>query len=177
MHEMLEFPDNSFDLVNHRCAASWLRTWDWPKLLQEYQRVASPGGVIRITEGDIWATNSLALSHLFELFLKSMYQAGHYFTPVGDGVTSELAHQLRQHGLQHVQTRAYSLEYRADTPDGQRFFENIRIAYQTIVPFLRKWTRVPEDYETLYQQALHDMQQPDFVATWDLLTTWGNAPF
>lgn len=47
---MLEFPDHSFDLVNHRLASSWLRTWDWRKLLQEYQRVCYPGGVVRITE-------------------------------------------------------------------------------------------------------------------------------
>ncbi len=30
---MLEFPNNSFDLVNQRFGISWLRTWDWPKLL------------------------------------------------------------------------------------------------------------------------------------------------
>ncbi|HTK08253.1 MAG TPA: class I SAM-dependent methyltransferase [Ktedonobacteraceae bacterium] len=41
---MLEFPDHAFDLVNHRSALSWLRTWDWPKLLQEYLRVCSSGG-------------------------------------------------------------------------------------------------------------------------------------
>lgn len=32
---MLEFPSATFDLVNQRAGASYLRTWDWPKLLQE----------------------------------------------------------------------------------------------------------------------------------------------
>ena len=36
---VLEFPDSYFDLVNHRLGASWLRTWEWTKLLIEYQRV------------------------------------------------------------------------------------------------------------------------------------------
>ncbi len=36
--------------------------------------------------------------------------------------------------------------------------------------------RVPDDYEEIYQQMLSDMQQPDFVATWGLLTAWGNTP-
>src|SRR5437879_981269 len=40
---MLEFPSESFDLVNQRFASGWLRTWDWRKLLQEYQRVCRPG--------------------------------------------------------------------------------------------------------------------------------------
>src|SRR5579862_3589771 len=38
----LEFPAGYFDLVNHRFATSWLRTWDWPKLLSEYKRVLRP---------------------------------------------------------------------------------------------------------------------------------------
>ncbi|HEX7735476.1 MAG TPA: class I SAM-dependent methyltransferase, partial [Ktedonobacteraceae bacterium] len=32
---MLEFPTGFFDLVNLRFGGSFLRTWDWPKLLQE----------------------------------------------------------------------------------------------------------------------------------------------
>ena len=174
---MLEFPEASFDLVNHRLASSWLRTWDWRKLLQEYQRVTRPGGVVRITEPDVMVVgNRPALTRLSELFLQAFYQAGHGFTPTNDGVTSELARLLSQHGLQQVQTRAYTLHYRAGTPDGQLFFEDLRLLYRNIVPFLRKWIRVPDDYEEIYQQMLSDMQQPDFVATWGLLTAWGETP-
>jgi ubiquinone/menaquinone biosynthesis C-methylase UbiE len=174
---MLEFPTGSFDLVNHRFASSWLRTWNWPKLLHEYQRVCRPGGVVRITEAEwLAASNSPALSRLFELFLQAFHQAGHSFTPTSDGVTSELAHLLHQHGLQQVQTRAYTLEYHAGTPEWQSFFENIAHILRTVLPFLRKWTRVPDDYEEIYQQMLSEMQQPDFVATWSLLTAWGNTP-
>src|SRR5579883_1183831 len=36
---MLEFPDQTFDLVNQRLGQGYLRTWEWSKLLQEYQRV------------------------------------------------------------------------------------------------------------------------------------------
>jgi hypothetical protein len=108
--------------------------------------------------------------------LEAFYQAGHAFTPTNDGVTRELAHLLHQYGLQQVQTRAYTLHYRADTPEGQLFFEDLRLLYRSIVPFLRKWIRVPEDYEEIYQQMLSDMQQPDFVATWGLLTAWGSTP-
>ena len=174
---MLEFPNASFDLVNHRLATSWLRTWDWRKLLQEYQRVTRPGGVVRITEPEVMVVgNRPALTRLSELFLQAFYQAGHAFTPTNDGVTGELARLLHQHGLQQVRTRAYTLQYRADTPEGQLFFEDVRLLYRTILPFLRKWMRVPDDYEEIYQQMLSDMQQPDFVATWGLLTAWGNTP-
>lgn len=174
---MLEFPANFFDLVNHRVAASWLRTWDWRKLLQEYRRVCRPGGVIRITEADTMVrSTSPALTHLCDLWLQAFHQAGHLFTPTREGVTGELAHLLRLHGVQEVQTRAATLEYRAGTLEGQRFCEDAKLMFRTVLPFMRKWMRVPEDYEEIYQQMLGELQQPDFVATQGLLTAWGIAP-
>jgi ubiquinone/menaquinone biosynthesis C-methylase UbiE len=174
---MLEFPTNYFDLVNQRIGASYLRTLDWPKLLQEYQRVTRPGGVIRVTEGKIiFESTSPALTRLSEMVLDALYQAGHLFTLDRNGVTSELARLLDQYGLKNVQTRAYVLEYRAGTAEGQLFYEDMRHVFRTVVPFLRKWSRVPDDYEVIYQQMLSEMQQPDFVATWGLLTAWGNKP-
>jgi ubiquinone/menaquinone biosynthesis C-methylase UbiE len=174
---MLEFPSESFDLVNQRFASGWLRTWDWRKLLQEYQRVCRPGGVVRITEPDLAAeSTSAALSRLSELFVRAFHHAGNLFTPASDSVPSELARLLSQHGLQQVQTRAYTLEYHAGTLEGQRFFEDLKLIYRTVLPFLRKWTRVPDDFEEIYQQMLREMQQPDFVATMGLLTAWGNVP-
>jgi ubiquinone/menaquinone biosynthesis C-methylase UbiE len=172
---MLEFPSRSFDLINHRAAVSWLRTWDWSKLLQEYQRVCHLEGVVRITEPE-WpnARSSPALSRLTELSQQAFYKAGHYFTPTMNGITSKLADLLRQQGLQQVQTRTHTLEYNADTPEWQSLFEHNKLGFRTLLPFLHKWMLVPEDYTEIYQQMLSEMQQPDFVATWDLLTVWGH---
>jgi ubiquinone/menaquinone biosynthesis C-methylase UbiE len=173
---MLEFPNRYFNLVNHRAASNWLRTWDWRKLLQEYQRVCRPKGVVRITEGEwVVVSTSPALSQLWELLLQAFHQAGHLFTPTDDGVTGELAHLLDQHGLQQVQTRAYTLEYRAGTLEGQHYVEDIKLLFRTVLPFLRKWTRVPDDYEDIYQQMLSETQQPDFVVTQGMLTAWGSV--
>ena len=118
---MLEFPPGFFDLVNHRGASSWLRTWDWRKLLHEYQRMCRPGGVVRITEPEAVVSNSPALSRLYEHLLQALNQSGHLFTPTRDGVTGELAHLLHQHGLQEVHTRVSPLEYHAGTPEWQAF--------------------------------------------------------
>ncbi len=174
---MLEFPTDFFDLVNQRFGASFLRKWDWPKLLSEFRRVTRPGGVIRVTEGDMaMESPSPALTRLFEIMLNAFYQAGHLFTPGSKGVTGDLAPLLRQDGLEQVQTHTYTPEYRVGTPEGQRFYEDMRLLFRTMAPFLRKWTRVPDDYETIYQQALSEMQQPVFVARGNMLTAWGNNP-
>ncbi len=170
---MLEFPNNYFDLVNQRFGNSYLRTWDWPKLLQEYQRVARPGGVIRITESDIGTeSNSPALNSLTQLFLDAFYHAGHLFRPASKGVTGDLAHLLSQHGVQNVQTRTYALEYRPGTLAGEQYIENIKLS-ETLLPFIRKWTQVPENYAELRRQTLDEVQRPDFVATMKVVTAWG----
>ncbi|GAC1360468.1 MAG: hypothetical protein PVSMB5_12040 [Ktedonobacteraceae bacterium] len=174
---MLEFPANTFDLVNQRFGNSYLRTWDWPRLLQEYQRVCKPGGMIRITEAQFAVeSNSSALTHLFKLGHDAFYLGGHFFRQSNDGLTAELPRLLHQYGVQDVQSLPHALVFRSGTEEGENFYEDMAHLFHTIIPFLRKWTRVPDDYEQFYQQALREMRQPDFTATWHLLTAWGNAP-
>ena len=177
--QMLEFPDNYFDLINQRFAWSFLRTWEWPHLLQEYQRVTRRGGIIRITEADIYLDareTSPALSRIAELLLSAFYQAGHFFTQEGNGVSSQLTRLLRQYGFQDVQERPYTFAYPASVPEGQFLAENTKHLFRTVLPFLRKWTQVPDDYEAIYQQGLLETQQPNFVANWSFLTAWGKNP-
>jgi ubiquinone/menaquinone biosynthesis C-methylase UbiE len=170
----LEFAPGYFDLVNQRLGWSFLRTWDWPNLLFEYRRITRGGGVIRITEGDaVGESNSPTLMQLFAIWQDAFYQAGHLFNQERTGVTSQLERLLERAGLQEIQTRAYTLEYRGGTFDGERFGENIKLILQTALPFMRKWSRVPENYEQLVQQALSEIQHPDFLATWGMFTAWG----
>src|SRR5579875_2781990 len=172
---MLEFPTGFFDLVNQRLGQSWLRTWDWPKLLQEYQRVARVGGVVRIVESGATKT-SPALTRFSELVLTALYQSGHYFAPDWTGVTNQLTRLLHQHGLQQVQVHEAALAYRAGTPRGHLYMEDVRRSLNTLQPFLEKWTRVPADYQALCSQVESEIQQPDFVATLQMLTAWGKVP-
>jgi ubiquinone/menaquinone biosynthesis C-methylase UbiE len=176
---MLEFPSASFDLVNQRFAWSFLRTWDWPKILTEYRRVCKPGGVIRVTESDIIVGNeeiAPALAQLLRLVLQAFFQAGHFFLPEENGVTSQLARLLQQYGLAGVQTHPYAIAYPMDSAEGQLMAENTRHLLRTVVPFLRKWSKVPDDYEALYQQAVGELQQNDRQPAWTLLTAWGTNP-
>lgn len=170
----LDFPENSFDLVNQRLADSYLRVWDWRNLLMEYYRVTRPGGVIRITESDSFESTSPALMQVVLLFTQAFYRAGHLFFPEKHGSGSKLATLLHQcAGVNQVQTQAYALEHRAGTEQGQRFIEDITATMQVIVPFLQKWIVLQDNYEQLCQRALHEMARPDFVGVWYMITAWG----
>jgi ubiquinone/menaquinone biosynthesis C-methylase UbiE len=171
---MLEFPVNFFDLVNQRLGMSYLRVWDWPKLLQEYRRVTRPGGLIRMTEASTVSENSSpALTRIADVAHHATMHAGHLFTPHPDGVISMLASLMRQHGLVDVQTREYDCVYRAGTPEGEQFVKDMTALLHVGLPFLQKWTCVPDEYEELRQQAVREMRQPDFVAMWTFVTAWG----
>lgn len=172
---MLEFSSSSFDLVNQRLGMSFLRTWDWPKLLSEYRRVVRFGGIIRITESGFPVSESSALTTLRDLFIRSLSQAGHLFVPDDpDGVISGLARVLQRNGFSSVQTRVHLLEHRTGTPEGESFYRDVQQMFRILLPFFRKWSHVPETYEHIYQQALADIQQPGFVAHWKLLTAWAH---
>jgi len=174
---VLDFPDASFDLVNHRFGVSWLRTWEWTKLLMEYQRVAQAGGIIRITETAISIEcNSPALTKLWNIFLETSYNSGRLFANRGDSLISELARLMTQRGIQDVQTRPHTLVFRAGTAEHQSFYDDMAHSYRVALPFFHKWTRVPSDYQQIYDRALQEMQQPDFVASWPILTAWGTKP-
>jgi len=173
----LDFPENSFDLVNQRLADSYLRVWDWRNLLMEYYRVTRPGGVIRITESDAFESTSPALMQVVLFFTQAFYRAGHLFFPEKHGSGGKLATLLHQcAGVGQVQTQSYALEHRAGTEQGQRFIEDVTITMQVIVPFLQKWIALPDHYEQLRLQALQEMARPDFVGVWHMITAWGTKP-
>ena len=171
----LDFPDASFDLVNMRLGSSFLRTWDWPGLLGEFLRVTRPGGVVRVTDSEIFQqSTSLAQMQHSEMIECAFYRSGHLFTTEHDGLTGHLESLLKQHGCRNVQTKAYRLEYRAGTAEGQSYYKNSEYAIQTLRPFLEKWGCITRDYDAICKQALEEMRQPDFRATSKILTVWGS---
>ena len=170
----LDFPNGYFDLVNIRFGSSFLRTWDWPKLLQEFRRVTRSKGIVRVTDGDIAPqSNSVAQQELCRMIICAMERSGHLFTTESTGVTHQLASTLTLHGYQKVQTKAYAFDFQGGTPDGQDYCETSKYAFQTLRPFLQKYGCDNNDYETLCQQAIEDMQRPDFKVTQNYLTAWG----
>jgi ubiquinone/menaquinone biosynthesis C-methylase UbiE len=170
---MLEFPNNFFDLVNHRFGLSYLRKWDWPKLLREYQRVTKPEGVIRITEAGRTESNSPALNRLMDLSFQAFYQAGHLFTPERAGIINHLAEQMHQYGIEQVQTKTYTIAFHEDPQSRAAYVEDLHRGFRLVVPFLKKWITFSEDYEDLYQQMVLETQKPDVEITITLLTAWG----
>jgi ubiquinone/menaquinone biosynthesis C-methylase UbiE len=173
----LEFPDNSFDLVNMRLGGSFLRTWDWPKLLSEMLRVTRPEGQIRITDQEIMhENNSPSGTRINEMVMRAFYRAGHLFSNETTGITAHLPQLLTQHGCVQVQSRPYALHYQAGTPEGEQYSEDMAQASLTLRPFLQKWGCISGSYDELYRASLQERQASTFHSTWKFLCVWGTKP-
>lgn len=170
----LEFPDASFDLVNLRFAAGFLRTWDWPKLLKEIVRVTQPQGIIRVVELEtINQSSSAAMVQLGMQLARAFYFAGHFFTPEATGITAHLEGLLRVQGYQQIQMQKVTSATQAETEAGQKMHEVSMRHFMKLRPFIQKWSGA-EDYDSFYQQALTDAQQDkDFFMQLDFLIVWG----
>jgi ubiquinone/menaquinone biosynthesis C-methylase UbiE len=171
---ILEFPSGFFDLVNLRMGGSFMRTWDWSKLLLEFQRVTKSGGVVRITEPEmIHRSSSPALKQFWEMFTCAMYKSGHFFEPESTGLTTHIARLLKQYGCKRVQTKVYPIRYGAGSAEKEAFSNDTIHLLRTLRPYIEKWGCAFKDYNAICQQTLDEMQQPDFYADWDMHTTWG----
>ncbi len=171
---MLEFPDKSFDLVNMRCAGSFLRTWDWPRVIGEMLRVLKPGGIIRLAEPEVLSeSNSPTLNQLNDIFRKALLRAGHISEAGPLAEASGLTHFLIRYGCQNIQSRKSSKILIAGTEECEAYRQNITHAYRLLRPFLQKWGSVTGSYDELYQQMLEEIQKADFYSPWSIVTCWG----
>ena len=172
----LEFPTQSFDLVNHRLGMSWLRTWDWPRLLQEYRRILKPGGTVRITEVSFCTEcSSAAYLQINQYYYRAFYRAGYFFENAADGLIHHLADLLRKHGYADVQTIERPSLVDQTSPMFPLVAADSKLLMQNIKPFLLKWGQLPEDYDLLKERAIEDFQKPDFFIGGITQTAWGKA--
>lgn len=175
----LDFPADSFDLVNARTIVGFMPTSAWPGLIRECLRITRPGGSLQLTEWELTLTSSPAFERLNALAAHAMQLAGQTFAADGRhiGITPVLGRLLRRGGYASVQNRAYAIEFSAGTEAHEGFYQNYCAAYRLLQPFLLKMQlATQEEAEGLYQQMLLEMTQDDFWAIVYLLTVWGAKP-
>ncbi len=176
----LDFPDESFDVINGRFLIGFMSPGDWPKLLRECMRITRPGGFIRLTECDDMGTTS---SPAFEQYTEMMYQAlrmaGRSFAPTGKNfsITPMLAGFLGAGGYQHVDTIPHVIDFSVGAEAHISMYENWMAGLELLQPFLVKMKMASlEELKELYQQALIEMMSNDFRALWYFLSVVGQRP-
>jgi ubiquinone/menaquinone biosynthesis C-methylase UbiE len=176
----LDFPDNSFDLVNARFLVGFIPKTAWPKLLEECMRITRPGGVIRLTEFDEPATtNSAAFAHWMGLTFRAIQLAGLCTSPDGHnfGITPLLRRFLLDAGCQNIGQKTHMIDFSQGMPAYESMYTNCEIAFLQVQSLMiKKGVATPEEIEQSYRQMLLEMRSNDFCALWYYLTAWGQKP-
>jgi ubiquinone/menaquinone biosynthesis C-methylase UbiE len=174
---ILEFPNEFFDLVNMRAGVSFMRQWDWPKMFSEMHRVLKSHGIARIVEPEIDNESpGTALSTFYKWLRRAFQRAGYLFEETPTGLIDHLPELLLRHDFQNIQQHKITADFRAGTEAGKASIEDLVHLFHTCRPFLQRYGCLPEDYDTLCQQAMQDMQQPDFVSMSIFHTFWATNP-
>src|SRR5207237_9748822 len=84
--EPLDFPNESFDLVNARHIEEVIPVTAFPPLFQELFRITRRGGIIRITGSEWGVTNSLAYEALMRRLMRASRIAGPGFCADGRNI-------------------------------------------------------------------------------------------
>jgi ubiquinone/menaquinone biosynthesis C-methylase UbiE len=175
--EPLNFPENTFDLVNGRLLTGVLTTARWPTLLQECLRITRPGGILRFTEAEWGFTNSAAFDTLQgKLGSLALYRAGHSFSPNARtvGTTNMLRLLLQQAGCQQINYHAHALDYSFGTEGYESNVHNMLVFHKLYQPFLvRMQVASQKELQRLYEQMEKEVQSKDFCAIDYFLTVWG----
>ena len=176
----LAFPDASFDLVNARTIAGFMPRLIWPEFIGECRRILRPGGVIRLTECDLWGiTTSPAFERLHELTLLAMHRAGLGFSPNGStlAITAMLGRLLRHAGFQDIQARSFPNNFSRYEKGSQAMFQDFMAYFKLALPRIALLgVATSTELDAVYEQMISEMQSESFCGIAFFLTTWGHAP-
>ena len=175
----LDFPDNSFDLINARFIFAFMPPTAWPNLMEECVRIARPGGIIRLTETEWNLTNSLGYETLHGMTARALKLAGRSFSPDGRnaGITPMLGSFFQQAHCKNIQHAAYVLDFSAGTAAHLSLYQNLRAFFKLVEPFLINMNvTTPEEFDVLYHHMLDEMALDTFRAISFILSVWGETP-
>ena len=172
----LEFPDDSFDIVNMRTVVGFIPPAQWVPYLTECKRVLRTGGILRLTEGEYGFTNKPAQEQFMALLNQAQHRAGRSFSPTGHnaGMIAMLRPLLQQIGVQNIQSKAHVIDYSFGMDAHEEGVEDVKFVLELIQPLLIA-TKVitAEAYAELHAQVLEEIQAEDFSGVTILLTAWG----
>ena len=175
----LQFDDNSFDLVNTRSIVGFVAQNAWLPLLKECLRILRPGGIIRLTEGDLGTSTSTSFDEISRMIPQLLKVSGLSFSPDGRsvGIIPALPRLLREAGFKDMGKMAHVVVNALDEPGSSMWIEDFKMTMQTVLPTLIKLQiTTQEKFDELYEQAMRDVLSPEFSSLLYFVTMWATKP-
>jgi ubiquinone/menaquinone biosynthesis C-methylase UbiE len=177
--EPLQFDDNSFDIVNARSIVGFVAGNAWLPLLKECLRILRPGGLIRLTEGDLGTSTSSSFDEMGMMIPQLLKAVGLSFSPHGRsiGILPVLPRLLREAGFKDLGKMAHVVVNAPDEPGFSMWMEDFKVTMRTVLLTLIKLQiTTQEKFDQLYEQAMRDLLSPEFSALLYFVTLWATKP-
>jgi ubiquinone/menaquinone biosynthesis C-methylase UbiE len=175
--EPLQFPDNTFDLVNIRFAVGYILRQHWSAVLNECFRVTRPGGSLRLTEIDhTGITNSVAFGKVHHLISGMLHKAGYGFSVDGSTycLTPMFKSLLTHAGYTNIQNKPYAIDISYGTNMLASHWQNLRTVLTSAeTTFERLGMGTHEEVRRIHTEAEEDTHKDTFCGMIYLLTAWG----
>ena len=171
----LNFPANSFDLVNVRFV-NFLPATAWLQFVHELARITRPGGFIRLTESEWWYfSTSPALENLNALVIQAIkVQGGFSQTGRFTGILPMLGSLLQDAGCVNIKLISHAIDFSFGTEAYEGFRRDASVVFKLFQPFIiRMGVATQEELDKLYNQMLLDMLREDFRGLMLPLTALG----
>src|ERR1019366_6815293 len=179
VRQELQFPDQSFNLVNIRAATGYVSRSLWPLLLKECMRITKAGGILRISESDrIALTNSAAFEKYahYLTHLLSVMQYGFGADTYTFGMGPTLGKLLENAGYNNIRFKSYVLDFSYGTAFHSIQLQNIGITFQSLHPrFIEMGLATQEELENLHEALIQEMTSETFCAVGYILTFCGKT--
>jgi SAM-dependent methyltransferase len=175
----LDFPDDSFDLINGRLLFGFLDRETWPVLLAECLRVLRPGGVVLLAEYEVSISNSIALQHVLRCLYRALAEGGRTFSVDRHsiGICHLLGKLLNDAGYTEVASKSFHLDSSYGAPQYLAGCRDMEMAFTLVKPYLTKAGTMEEaEYEALLYQMQIDMRDEHFANVSFGLQVWGYKP-
>ncbi len=175
----LAFPANSFDLINARFIIGFMDRASWPVLLDECRRILKPGGLLRLTEGEVVITNSAAFDQLESFLYQALAKQGRSFSATGRsfGITHMFSTLLRNAGFEKIDKQPFLFDGSCGTEAYYNTTKNAELTFALLKPYIIKSGLAEEaEYDKLYQTMLIDMLEDMFIVNTFGLIAWGVKP-
>lgn len=175
-----DFPDQTFDLVNARFLIAALPRAAWREMVQACFRVTKPGGVIRLTESDVFGlTSSRAFADWSQLCYQLSSARGYGFSPDQRslGITHLLGDFLQTVGCEPLLSQMHVVDFSAHSEGWADIFHNYNIAFTKTQPLLQQaGLATQQELEALYQHFLIESHLASFRGVWPSMSVWGTKP-
>src|SRR5207249_9674778 len=134
----LDFPDDSFDLVNARFVANLISAEVWPTFLKECFRITRQHGIMRLSETDMPISNSHAFEKMDGMICRALWLQKHTFSPTGRtlGITPVLSVLLRDAGYEDIQKTIYVTNFSTGRDGHADLAQDSAHTYQLVQPLL-----------------------------------------